>query len=161
MQVFMPYPCFADSVGALDSRRLLNQVVNESYVIIRGKWPNHPASKIWADYKWALAHYCLCGLRELSARGAINNTSLKLWRMYYGRATGQYRHNKTLPPIMGYEPYHASHRSQLLAKAPRFYVGYGWKEEPGALEYVWTLPDSLPDRDTTPDTSRAATGGAI
>ena len=145
MQVFMPYHCFIDSVGALDTRRLLNQVVNESYNIIRGKWANHPASKIWIDHRYALAQYCLAGLHELKARGAINKESAKHWLMFYGRTAGQQRRNKSLPPIIGYEPYHASHRSQLLAKAPRFYAGYGWKEEPGALEYVWTLP---PDYET-------------
>jgi hypothetical protein len=157
----MPYPCFIDSVGALDTRRLLNQVVNECFVIIRGKWPNHPASKIWANHKWAIADYALAGMRELKGRGAIRPEIARHWLSFYALSLGQHRHNKTLPPIMGYEPYHASHRSQLLAKAPRFYAGYGWKEEPGALGYVWTLPDSLPARDTTPDASRVATGSSI
>lgn len=146
MQVFMPYPCFIDSVGCLDTRRLINQVTNESYVMIRNKWPNHPAAQIWADHKWAMAKYCMCGLRELQARGAIKHSVYSHWAKYYGSWLGRFAKKRTLPPIMGYEPYHASHRSQLLAKAPRFYAGYGWKEPAGELAYVWTLPAGAESR---------------
>jgi hypothetical protein len=140
MQVFMPYPCFIDSVGCLDTQRLRNQIVNEAYVISKGNWPNHPASKIWQPHLCALCHYCLAGLRELRARGAIRSESYRKWTWYYAGLAQRKRGYPSLPDLMGYPPYHAAMRSQLLRKAPSFYEKFGWSEPPGQLEYVWQLP---------------------
>ena len=69
MQVFVPELTFEASVGCLDPSRLGNQIYREGKTLIMGGWPNHPCSKAWADYRVALAEYCLCGLRELTKRG--------------------------------------------------------------------------------------------
>ena len=50
MQTFLPYPDFAKSARVLDPSRLGNQFYREGLTLLRGKWPNHPASKMWADH---------------------------------------------------------------------------------------------------------------
>jgi hypothetical protein len=47
-----------------------------------------------------------------------------------------------LPPIIGYEPFHAGHRAALLAKDPAWYSKFGWTEipEPDTKKaYIWSL----------------------
>lgn len=134
MQVFLPSPNLQWSVCCLDDKRLGNQIYREAKTLITGGWPNHPAAKIWANHKRALADYCLAGLEELSRRGR----HYEHWFQYFGEIyisspdTG-------LPPIIGYEPFHAAHRSQLLLKNPSWYSQFGWTEEPGALPYIWSI----------------------
>jgi len=67
----MPYPDLKQSVCCLDNKRLGNQVYREGLTLLRGGWKNHPAAKIWADYKTALAIYCMYGLAELSRRNRL------------------------------------------------------------------------------------------
>jgi hypothetical protein len=50
----------------------------------------------------------------------------------------KYPSNITIPSLLGYEPYHASHRSNLLRKDKVFYGKYGWKES-NDLPYIWTV----------------------
>jgi len=69
MQTFLPLPDLGASVHCLDPSRLGNQVYREGMTLIRGGWPNHPASRMWKGYKTALACYLLSGLEELSQRG--------------------------------------------------------------------------------------------
>jgi hypothetical protein len=40
------------------------------------------------------------------------------------------------PAWLGEEAFHASHRANLLRKAPEFYERWGWTEDP-SLPYVW------------------------
>jgi len=111
MQVFMPYPDPHQSVCTLDPSRLGNQIYREAKTLITGGWPNHPAAKIWSPHHHALAEYALLGLEELTRRGR----HYERWYQFFGEiyrstpATG-------LPPIIGYEPFHAGHRAALLAK---------------------------------------------
>lgn len=57
MQTFLPYADFDESARALDPKRLGNQVYRECLTLIRGGWPNHPASRMWRGYECALACY--------------------------------------------------------------------------------------------------------
>jgi hypothetical protein len=41
-----------------------------------------------------------------------------------------------LPPFIGNERFHSSHRANLLKKDPEFYSQYGWTENPQD-PYVW------------------------
>lgn len=135
MQVFLPYSDFYASVESLDSKRLGNQIHNEAYVLMRGGWPNHPAAKIWAGYHHALSLYALAGLDVLKARGY----EYPRWYTYY-EEIASLEENTGLPAVVGYEPFHASHRSQLLKKNPKWYSQFGWKELPGEFSYVWSKP---------------------
>ena len=122
MQTFLPYSSFEESVKCLDYRRLGNQRVEGkgalSSILKRGGWWNHPAVKMWVGYEEALKHYINCCIREWKARG-YNNT-MPLY------SVGEL----VLPPWLGDDRFHASHRANLLRKNPDFYSKYGWDESP-------------------------------
>lgn len=137
MQVFMPYPDLKTSVCCLDPKRLGNQIYREAKTLISGGWPNHPAAKIWANHKHALATYCLFGLEELRERGRY----YPKWYDYFA-AWARDTPDTGLPPIIGYEAFHSGHRAALLAKAPAWYSQFGWTEipEPDTKKaYIWSL----------------------
>jgi hypothetical protein len=122
MQVFMPYPDLKTSVCCLDSKRLGNQIYREAKTLISGGWPNHPAAKLWANHKRALASYALHGLDELNARGRYYPKWMDFFLEYFWSEP-----DTGLPPIIGYEPFHSGHRAALLGK--------GWQDK------VWTATE--------------------
>lgn len=132
MQVFLPYPDFAESVACLDPKRLGNQIYRECVTLVRGKWPNHPVSKIWLPHKRALAEYSIYGLLELKNRGR----NYPHWFSYFFDIYTN-EPDTGLPDLIGYEPFHASHRAALLAKNPTWYSQFGWTETPQLGAYVW------------------------
>lgn len=134
MQTFLPLPTYADSLKTLDQRRLGNQVYREAFTLIRGGWPNHPASKMWKGHFHHLALYILAGLDELKHRG-------KDYPHHYVEVDRHLNHYPdTGPPCwLGDPAFHASHRSNLLRKNYEWYGQFGWSE-PIDLPYVWPLP---------------------
>ncbi len=134
MQTFLPYPNFEESVEALDDRRLGKQRV-EARQILRalekrrtgepGGWKNHPAVLMWEGHEDALKAYGDAAIREWVSRGFRNAMPLLL----PGGAS-------ELPPWLGREEFHASHRANLLRKDPGWYGRFGWTEEP-AEGYWW------------------------
>jgi len=135
MQVFMPYSDLKQSVCCLDNKRLGNQIYREALTLIRGKWPNHPASKIWLPHKHHLALYCLYGLEELTSRGR----HYQHWYDFFGHIYNT-SPDTGLPPIIGNERFHAGHRAALLAKDPKWYSKFGWTEQPEPdtkKAYIW------------------------
>ena len=138
MQTFLPLPSYADSVRTIDPRRLGNQVYRECMTLIRGGWPNHPASKMWRGHTHHLALYALAGLHELAARGkrypVIEQELLETLERFP---------NTGPPPWLGDPDFHAAHRSNLLRKNPVWYGQFGWTEPPD-LPYVWpTVPQVI------------------
>ena len=119
MQVFVPYPSVKESVRCLDAKRLGNQIYRECLTLARGKWPNHPVSKMWWNHTYFLCDYALAGLEELSYRG-----------LYYPNIFDkihiiQITKTNTGPPIWwGDERVHLSHQSNLLRKDPEHYSQY-------------------------------------
>lgn len=160
MQVFMPYPNLQRSVSCLDPHRFGNQVYREAKTLISGSWPNHPAAKIWADHKCALAQYALHGLAELSKRGRpypkweaffreelairLNPNGSNLFKPHILYMT------VSLPPIIGYEPFHAGHRAALLAKG---LMDTTWKMAQNASECPTSL-GTCPKRNWTWDNTQ-------
>lgn len=150
MQTFLPHPDFAQSMAALDWRRLQNQVYRECKTLINGGWPNHPASKMWRENRASLCVYALAGIDEMARRNRQagergmtprwNRASLdahREWLMEQHQLAA-YEQGHTRPPAwLGHPGLHASHRSQLLAKDTGYYSRHNWLEEPGALPYVW------------------------
>lgn len=133
MQTFLAYPSFSESMRVLDDSRLGNQVYREGMTLLRGKWPNHPASKMWRGYEGALANYLMCGVRELYLRGKDYHD--RPWcQELFSYAVGS--DMLPLPPWLGDPDFHASHRSNLLRKDPVWYGQFGWTE-PDDLEYIW------------------------
>ena len=116
----------------LDKSRLGNQVWREGITLIRGGWPNHPASKMWRGHEYHLGLYLLAGLkvlRERSGKDYIEIEQKIRTEMKKFRNTGK-------PKWVGNERFHASHRSNLLRKDKEWYSQFGWNE-PDDLPYVW------------------------
>lgn len=138
MQVFLPYPDFEASVRCLDPKRLGNQIYRECLTLIRGGWPSHPVARMWADYKPALASYALCGLDELNRRGYDYPHHRNTFRQYLSSRI-------VLPPFIGDDRLHSSHRAALLYKNLAWYGRFGWTEHLAVpddrerLPYFWPV----------------------
>lgn len=130
MQTFLPLPSFRLSLKILDYRRLGKQRVEAAQILASlnrgsGGWSNHPAAVMWRGHMNALMLYHDDAIREWTSRG-YNNT-MPLFGV--GRRV-------RMPWWFGHEPFHASHRSNLLRKASDYYGELGWKE-PHDLPYFW------------------------
>lgn len=135
MQVFLPYPDFAETAKVLDDKRLGNQCYRECVTLYRGGWPNHPASKIWANHKRALAKYSLALVLEMEKRKKWKPEVIFRWTKFWEDAI--MRESDTgMPSVVGNLMFHASHRAALLAKNPDWYSRFGWKETP-KIDYIW------------------------
>jgi hypothetical protein len=138
MQTFLPYADFAKSMSALDPSRLGNQVYREGMTLLRGGWPNHPASKMWRGYESALARYLWAGVQELKARGRDYSG-----RPWYEELEAAPKDGPN-PPWLGDERIHASHRGVLTHKNPEWYSQL-WDDAPrqpladGKMNYHWPV----------------------
>lgn len=137
MQIFLPYPDLKKSLQALDNKRLGKQRV-ETYQIIsaitrRPKldgtpykgWLNHPCTVMWKNHVSALKLYMNISITEWIERGFKNTMGLE-----------EINEEIVLPPFIGNERFHSSHRANLLKKEPDFYSKYQWTENPQD-PYVW------------------------
>ena len=132
MQTFLPYPDYKKSLECLDKSRLGNQVWREGMTLIRGGWPNHPASKMWRGHEYHLGLYMLAGLKVLKKRNKKDYKELEQKikdEMKKFKNTGK-------PKWVGDEQFHASHRSNLLRKDKVWYSQFGWTETDD-LPYIW------------------------
>jgi hypothetical protein len=132
MQTFLPLPSMGQSVKCLDNKRLGKQRV-EALQILKalngdynktGAWVNHPATKMWRGFEPALTFYKDLCIEEWIRRGFKNTMEYKK------------EHGVIMPPWLGCDDFHASHRSNLLRKDPDFYSQFNWKESDD-LPYVW------------------------
>ena len=143
MQVFLPYESYLLSAQCLDWRRLGKQRVECMQIInaVEGKprkdgkpatgWVNHPATIMWRPYLDSLKYYANIVMMEWLSRGYKNNMEF-------------YEVDKDLaqePHWLGFESFHASHRSNLLRKDKEHYSSYDW-EESDDLPYLWNDKDS-------------------
>jgi len=137
MQTFLPYPDFKKSLQVLDYRRLGKQRI-EAYTLIHviegttkdgnkpKGWVNHPITIMWRPFVEALKQYYNLNIQEWIARGYSNNM------IQYKIAQSSIIY----PDWIGYKPFHASHRSNLLRKDFSFYIKYGWDENSND-PYMW------------------------
>lgn len=138
MQIFLPYSDMVESLQTLDNKRLGKQRV-ETYQIIsaitrRPKldgtpykgWLNHPCTVMWRNYVPALQYYLNISITEWILRGFKN--TMKFEEIETEKIV--------IPPFIGNERFHSSHRANLLKKEPEFYNKYGWTENPSD-PYVW------------------------
>jgi len=125
-------------MNCLDKSRLGNQVWREGLTLIRGGWPNHPASKMWKGYEYHFGLYLLSGVDVLQKRGKFYQSVKEkiLNEMSKFVDTGY-------PKWLGNELFHSSHRKALLFKNYEWYKQFNWKELPdipdknGKLNYFW------------------------
>ena len=138
MQIFLPYPDFKKSLESLDNKRLGKQRV-ETYQIlsaITGRlkkdgtpykgWLNHPCTVMWKNYVPALKEYLNISIDVWVERGFKNTMEKDTYD----------KKEFILPPFIGNEKFHSSHRANLLKKEIDFYQKYGWSENPSD-PYVW------------------------
>ncbi|GAA1615064.1 MSMEG_6728 family protein [Nonomuraea maheshkhaliensis] len=156
MQTFLPFPDFAASAAVLDPLRLGKQRV-ETLQILRALtvpgygWRHHPVVKMWAGYEEALVRYGLemcrhwCSLGRADTCANTMTTELALLRgTPVVRAQAELAAAGELPPWLGDEKLHLSHRSALLRKDPGFYRPVFGDDDPDDLDYVWPRSDRLP-----------------
>ncbi len=150
MQTFLPDPDYRASAGFLDHydlfterrgrkywyTRLGNQFWREGLTLLRGGWPHHPASKMWAPFKYHLCLYLLACADELASRG-YDGPNFAAQIVEVNNVADWCDHDQP-PTWLGDERVHASHRASLLLKAPDFYGRYGWTESP-ADDYHWPV----------------------
>lgn len=145
MQTFLPYPSFAESSAALDSPRLGKQRV-ETLQILRAVllpsygWQSHPVTQMWRGYVPALTLYGLANVSAWVERGHADSTQGLIAEFAPGLAATQEQlaDRGMLPPWIGDEEVHRSHRSNLIRKDPEFY-GALFPGTPGDLDYVWPV----------------------
>jgi len=169
MQTFLPYSDFTKSAACLDNKRLGCQrkeclqilkvlACGPEQVLYEDKWVspffkdskprrktpwyNHPAVRMWRDHEQSLIDYGECICAEWVERGYEDACWNKI-TTFRGIFGGLFIDN--LPPWLGNESFHASHRSALLFKNFKHYSQFGWTEKPtvpdskGKLPYVWPV----------------------
>lgn len=157
MQTFLPDPDFERSARALDDKRLGKQRV-EALQILRALtyptygWKHHPAVLMWAGYEEALVAYALAVCREWCARGfadtvretiGVDAAAVGLTRI---RTQAELTAAGEVPPWLGDDAIHRSHRSSLLRKDPETYRPL-FPDDPDDLPYHWPVraADLRPD----------------
>ena len=116
MQVFVPFPDLKQSVKCLDDKRLGNQIYRECLTLARGKWPNHPVSKMWRFHTYFLCEYAFAGLIELQDRGRHYPNTFDQFHDI------QLKFRDTGPPSWwGDNRVHSSHKANLYRKDPVHY----------------------------------------
>lgn len=132
MQTFLPVADFAESAKLLDQKRLGKQRSEARQILkalrVGGGWRTHTAVRMWEGYELALIQYGNIIIAEWVLRGLRNDMELM--------PTGIPPRMIKMPPWLGHEPFHASHRSNLLRKNPEHYSRFGWLEGPD-LPYYW------------------------
>ena len=150
MQTFLPYPDFAESAAVLDSRRLGKQRV-EAMQILRALtrvtygWKHHPAVLMWQGYEEALGAYAVAVCREWCRRGFADTCAATILEdmavagvSVPPRSQAQLSAADALPPWIGDDAVHRSHRSALLRKDPSWYTA-AFGDVPDDLPYVWPV----------------------
>lgn len=137
MQTFLPFESFTDSARVLDRQRLGKQRVEVLQIlkVLAGKtkaWSNHPAVAMWRGHERCLADYGCAICDEWTARGYRDSCRDKIIDLGCRFAVS----TATRPKWLGDEALHASHRSNLIRKAPDHYGSFGWTDGP-SLSYVW------------------------
>lgn len=149
MQTFLPYADFEASARVLDDRRLGKQRV-EALQVLRALtypgygWKAHPAVRMWAGHEEALVAYGTAICREWCRRGHADTCEVKI--LDDARAVGieavrsqaELAAAGALPPWLGDEAVHRSHRSALLRKDPAHY-GERFTDVPDDLPYEWPV----------------------
>lgn len=143
MQTFLPYASFSASAAALDRARLGKQRV-ETLQLLRANtvpdygWRHHPAAKMWRGYLPALVAYGLAMTDAWTAQGRPDNVRPQLLE-FAPEVAGRGQEDLELPPWLGDEAFHLSHRSNLVRKDPEFYRPL-FGGIPDDLPYIWPAP---------------------
>lgn len=155
MQTFLPYPDFAASAAVLDPKRLGKQRV-ETIQVLRALtretygWKHHPVVKMWRGYEEALTRYGLDMCAVWTVAGRADTCAVTLVADYAAfleradisgvRSQHELASARELPPWLGDQAVHRSHRSALRRKDPVLYDTV-FPDVPDDLPYVWPVSD--------------------
>jgi hypothetical protein len=149
VQTFLPYDDFERSARALDVKRLGKQRV-ETIQVVRALtrsgygWANHPAVLMWKGYEEALGRYGFTCCEVWSELGFGDTcavtiaTDLREAGVKRIRAQAELAVAGELPPWLGDEALHLSHRSALVRKDPDRYRAL-FPDVPDDLPYIWPV----------------------
>ena len=161
MNTFLPYPCFACSVKALDDKRL-NAQRREAHQIIkvieaknRGEipwWYHHPAVLMWEGYIDALKAYANAAVAEWMHRGyknsyeyldyALRCSGTRVLSGVKPSAVLEYMMTDVIsiqrPFWFGNPRFHDGHRASLRRKLPERYDSF-WPDVDPTLSYWWPV----------------------
>ena len=150
VQTFLPFADFDASARVLDDRRLGKQRV-EALQVLRAAtrprygWRHHPAVLMWRGYEEALGAYGVAVCREWCRRGHADTCRTKILDDLRAagvrvppRSQRRLAAAGLLPPWLGDEALHRSHRSALRRKDPDWY-GPRLDDVPTDLPYVWPV----------------------
>jgi hypothetical protein len=149
VQTFLPYADFERSARVLDPKRLGKQRV-ETIQVVRALtvsgygWANHPAVLMWKGFEEALGRYgftCCEVWLELGFGDTCAVTigaDLRAAGVEAVRTQGELAAAGALPPWLGDEAVHRSHRSALVRKDPDFYRPL-FPDVPDDLPYFWPV----------------------
>jgi hypothetical protein len=147
VQTFLPYPDFRASASTLDLRRLGKQRVEALQVLralVRPEygWKRHPAVRMWTGYEEALTRYGLDVCAVWCAAGRTDTCATSIVAEYGRpvRSQSDLAVASELPPWLGREDLHLSHRSALVRKDPEWYRPL-FGDIPDDLPYVWPTSD--------------------
>jgi hypothetical protein len=110
-------------------------------------WKRHPAVLMWRGHEEALGRYGLTVVEAWSALGRADTCAatfvhdLGLVGIDEIRSQDELRRDAALPPWLGDERLHLSHRSNLLRKDPDWY-GPRFPGVPDDLPYIWPVRSS-------------------
>ncbi len=146
MNTFVPYPNLDKIALCLDNSRLNKQIL-ETVQIIKvlekeypsNAWQNHPAVVQWTGHEYKLSVYGLTMEREANKRGIKANQ--KDWLYEKMQQFIKEGRNVDFPNWWGFEPMHASHRSNLTRKDAVHY-GQFFDDEAGK-PYIWIRDNKL------------------
>lgn len=139
MQTFLPYPSFEDSAAVLDLKRLGKQRVENLQImkslLMRRGWVNHPATKMWRSYEYALLLYQDAIVAEWQKHGYADTCMSQTLALFF-----KYREegDADAPWWLGNEDLHISHQSNLIRKNPDHY-GPLFPGVPDDLPYLWPV----------------------
>jgi hypothetical protein len=154
VQTFLPYPSFEQSARVLDTKRLGKQRV-ECIQVVRGlvrpdyAWRHHPAVLMWKGFEEALARYAYTCCEVWGERGFADTCAgtiaadLAPHGVRTVRSQAELDAAGALPPWLGHEDFHRSHRSSLVRKDPAYYRPL-FPDVPDDLEYVWPVRKGHP-----------------
>lgn len=154
MQTFLPVKSFVQSLEFLDDSRLGKQRIETAQVIeiltnkpvlpmhlhsvvpfdrTHSVWARHPVVHMWKGHEEWLKLYLACSIGEWVSRGFRNNIVVPPYDAK----------SQTPPDWLGYEPFHQSHRSNLIRKNPTRYQAF-WPGEIDDLPYFWPTLEGFP-----------------
>lgn len=144
MQTFLPYDSFERSASCLDNRRLGKQRVEVLQILntLAGRtsgWGNHPAVRMWRNHGASLAQYGLVICTIWTDRGFNDTCFEKILRLLQEEGlSNEDIFNAPPPNWFGDQPFHISHKSNLLRKDPTYY-GPIFPDTPNNLPYIWPV----------------------